>query len=255
MKCPVCGNELRPEAKFCNKCGSPVTQENGNVKKKAPGRTPDKAPDKKPKKGWKDIYTIAILIGVMCLAALAGLAIKKVINGQGEKQDTVYSSVVTGDSEEESGLADGFDFWKKDKEEASESPVVDDTPEEAMDEPVESLPVIMEEPLENSEQQETEEAGEEEEQTDYIIPNSDSVYLTENDLKQYTADELRLARNEIYARHGRRFNDEALQNYFDSKDWYSGTIAPENFSETVLNDYEKKNATLILDYEKAKGYV
>jgi len=85
---------------------------------------------------------------------------------------------------------------------------------------------------------------------DYILPYSDSEYLTENDLDGMTSDELRLARNEIYARYGRRFNDESLQRYFDDCSWYTGTIDPEDFDEDVLNQYEKKNLELIVNYEK-----
>ena len=89
----------------------------------------------------------------------------------------------------------------------------------------------------------------------YIIADSDSRYITAEDLKVLNRDELRYARNEIYARHGRRFNDKKLQDYFNSKSWYQGSINPDNFNESVLNDYEKKNAKMILEYEKSKGYV
>ena len=89
---------------------------------------------------------------------------------------------------------------------------------------------------------------------DYIISESNSRYISESELHNLSKEELSYARNEIYARHGRRFKDEGLQQYFDSKDWYEGTIAPEDFSEGMLNDYEIKNANTILSYEKAKGY-
>ena len=84
---------------------------------------------------------------------------------------------------------------------------------------------------------------------EYIIPDSDSRYLSADELAAYSKDQLRLARNEIYARHGRRFSDEALQAYFDSCSWYRGTVAPENFDVNVLNDYEKENLLTIKDVE------
>lgn len=49
---------------------------------------------------------------------------------------------------------------------------------------------------------------------DYILPDSDSRYLTDSDVRGLSANELMLARNEIYARHGRKFKDSELQNYF-----------------------------------------
>lgn len=88
---------------------------------------------------------------------------------------------------------------------------------------------------------------------DYILPDSDSRYLEEYELYGLTVEELRFARNEIYARHGRLFKDEELQNYFDSKDWYYGYIEPEDFSENMLSDIEKANRDLISNYEKKVG--
>ena len=62
--------------------------------------------------------------------------------------------------------------------------------------------------------------------------------------------DLYLARNEIFARHGRLFNNQDLQAYFNGKDWYNGTVSPSNFNEDVFNDYEKKNAALMLEVER-----
>ncbi len=82
-----------------------------------------------------------------------------------------------------------------------------------------------------------------------LIPDSDSRYLTEADLEEFDADELRIARNEIYARHGRKFKDAQLQAYFDEMDWYAGVIEASEFDESILNDYEIKNLDLISKYE------
>ena len=60
------------------------------------------------------------------------------------------------------------------------------------------------------------------------------------------ADKLRIARNEIFARHGYIFNDEELSQYFNSTSWYDGTIPSDQFDmDAVLNDFEKKNIELI----------
>ncbi|MCR5509770.1 MAG: YARHG domain-containing protein [Lachnospiraceae bacterium] len=83
-----------------------------------------------------------------------------------------------------------------------------------------------------------------------LIPDSDSRYLTEDDLKGFTSEELRIARNEIYARHGRKFNDSKLQEHFNSMDWYFPTTEAGDFDESILNDYEIKNLDLIAKYEK-----
>ncbi len=86
--------------------------------------------------------------------------------------------------------------------------------------------------------------------SDYIIADSSSKYLTYNDVKNLTEDELELARNEIYARHGRKFNSDDLQRYFYSKAWYRGTIEPEDFDESVFNEFEKANVTYLLKQEE-----
>ena len=90
--------------------------------------------------------------------------------------------------------------------------------------------------------------------SEYLLADSDSRYLTEDDLAGFTAEQCRLARNEIYARHGRRFSDPALQRYFDSLSWYNGTIEPSDFNDNVFNSYERANCSLIIDYEREHGY-
>lgn len=85
---------------------------------------------------------------------------------------------------------------------------------------------------------------------DYILPDSGTRKLTNSDLAGLDADELELARNEIYAREGRRFNTDYIQDYFDDKWWYVGTIEPEDFTEDMLNDVEKYNVNFIRNYEK-----
>ncbi|MCC8129521.1 MAG: YARHG domain-containing protein [Clostridiales bacterium] len=89
---------------------------------------------------------------------------------------------------------------------------------------------------------------------DYVLPNSSSRYLSESDLTGLNAWQCRVARNEIYARHGRLFDDDTLQEYFDSKSWYYGYIDPDDFALDLLNDYEIKNLELIVAYEKEMNY-
>ena len=87
---------------------------------------------------------------------------------------------------------------------------------------------------------------------DYIFPNSSSVLLTDAEVSGISKDQLRIGRNEILARHGRRFNDQALQQYFDSKSWYNGTISPDAFDANLdsrLNDVERANIEIIKKYE------
>ena len=86
---------------------------------------------------------------------------------------------------------------------------------------------------------------------EYLLPDSASKYLTKEDLADIEPDMLRFARNEIFARHGRMFSDEELQNYFNDQSWYNGYIKPTNFNSSVLNDYERYNAAFISKYEES----
>lgn len=88
---------------------------------------------------------------------------------------------------------------------------------------------------------------------DYILPDSDSRYLDRAELEYLSAEELRIARNEIYARHGRLFEDGGLSAYFNSKSWYEGYIGQADFDDGVFNDYETQNLILIRNYEQERG--
>lgn len=79
----------------------------------------------------------------------------------------------------------------------------------------------------------------------YVIPDSRATYLTTSDLSYLTNSELRIARNEIFARYGYIFESKALQNYFNSMDWYS----PDPGYDGFLTDVEKHNVDLIKSFE------
>jgi hypothetical protein len=58
--------------------------------------------------------------------------------------------------------------------------------------------------------------------------------------------ELRLLRNEVYARHGRMFRAEWLQQYFFFQPWYA---PDENFKDEELSGNDKLNVETIVKYE------
>ena len=90
--------------------------------------------------------------------------------------------------------------------------------------------------------------------SEFVFANSSEEYLTMDDLNGLSADDCKIARNEIYARHGRMFNDENLQEYFNQCSWYKGTIQPDDFSQDMLNEVELANLQIISDYEEEMGY-
>lgn len=84
----------------------------------------------------------------------------------------------------------------------------------------------------------------------YVLAESSKKLLTEADLAGLTKAQLDLARNEIFARHGRVFKRQELQKYFESKSWYKKNSS-YNYTNDYLNlsDIELKNAKFILAYE------
>lgn len=86
----------------------------------------------------------------------------------------------------------------------------------------------------------------------YIFPQSDKQLLGTADLDGISPEMLRIGRNEIYARHGRKFSTDDLKEYFEAQKWYSGTIEPGDFSEDLLNEIEKENVRIIQAAEAYK---
>jgi hypothetical protein len=71
--------------------------------------------------------------------------------------------------------------------------------------------------------------------------------ITEEMLRGLSLHELRLLRNEIYARRGRQFRTEWLSQYFWSQPWYE---ARESAEEPELSPVEKKNVETIVAFER-----
>lgn len=87
---------------------------------------------------------------------------------------------------------------------------------------------------------------------EYILPDSASAYYKKKDIKNLSAEEVQLARNEIYARHGRRFDTEWIADYFYEKSWYHPSV--DEVSDQELNKYEIANRNMMVKYEKDKGW-
>lgn len=91
---------------------------------------------------------------------------------------------------------------------------------------------------------------------DWMFPDSNSSYITANQVEALTLYEMYLARNEIFARRGRKFKNADLQDYFNSKSWYTPTYEAAEFDanmENIFNEYEKANVKQIGDIEKKYG--
>ena len=70
--------------------------------------------------------------------------------------------------------------------------------------------------------------------------------IAEGMLRGLSLHELRLLRNEIYARHGRIFKTMWLQQYFGSQPWYD---PKEDFKDEEVSGSDKTNVETIVAYE------
>lgn len=116
------------------------------------------------------------------------------------------------------------------------------------------------------ENQETEETETEEKETEaaedtrseYIFADADIRYLTQEEVDKLSLQAVCYAKNEIYARHGRKFLSTELQEYFNDKSWYQGTVEAEKFSPSVFNKYESDNIQILVKAEeklRSGGYL
>lgn len=235
MFCKNCGKELKDGAQFCQYCGQKVLMSVSPEKVSQPKVQKPVGHVAAPKPAGKSKSAANllpwILVGIMVIVVVvAGYFLWS------KRSDTPPEGDETIETMEDSVMED------------EQEPVVSD--EEGDADPAGSAeeseePGLVEKP---------EEEPEEDVVSQYFLPTSSSEYLSMSDLEGFSQDDCRLARNELYARYGRRFDDPNLQAYFDALDWYEGTIEPADFDESVMNEYEIANRDLIVQYEKDMGY-
>lgn len=105
---------------------------------------------------------------------------------------------------------------------------------------------------------ETESEIEVDTRSEYIFPDMDTWYLTQDEVSKLSLQAVCYAKNELYARHGRKFLSQELKDYFNDKTWYEGTVDPDSFSPGVFNTYENDNLLLLVSAEEKLlpgGYV
>lgn len=76
--------------------------------------------------------------------------------------------------------------------------------------------------------------------------------LTDSELINLSLDDLRIIRNEIYARHGRMFKSSSLRNYFSAYTWYEPKAYDDEKIEREFNVFERYNVSKIESVEIKK---
>ena len=88
----------------------------------------------------------------------------------------------------------------------------------------------------------------------YILPQSSSVCLQDSDVSDMPLQVICYAKNEIYARNGRMFYSDELQNYFNQQYWYTPVYEPEQFTLDMLSAVEMDNVNLLIQLEESYGF-
>jgi YARHG domain len=78
------------------------------------------------------------------------------------------------------------------------------------------------------------------------MDNFQNVLLTEDKLAGLNILELRILREEFYARHGKKFDAPGIRDYFNWRDWYKPA---KNQAAIKLNKIEQQNVDLLANYE------
>ncbi len=81
----------------------------------------------------------------------------------------------------------------------------------------------------------------------FLFPDSDRRYLSPAELTGLSAAQLRVARNEIFARRGRFFQSADLDRYFRQFSWYRPSAW-----DVRLNAYEERNVRLLEQAERGR---
>lgn len=112
--------------------------------------------------------------------------------------------------------------------------------------------------IQETETKEKETEAAEDTRSEYIFADADTRYLTQEEVDKLSLQAVCYAKNEIYARHGRKFLSTELQEYFNDKSWYQGTVEAEKFSPSVFNKYESDNIQILVKAEeklRSGGYL
>lgn len=227
--CSKCGTVLVDGAKFCHECGIKQNGLINKIKKRISSEDkyeyvqPDENRTEKYSECKKTYYPIKVGILAVLIILLVGFGSYYIcsltLSTSDTKKSDTYSKLTpkaNNDSKSDTSTT------STDKNQSKDSKVDDSTNNAASK-------------INSS--------------NDYILPNSGSKKLLDSDLSSLSKEELALARNEIFARHGHVFETEPYKSYFKEKLWYKPNSDSKGNDEE-LNKVEKYNIELISKYEK-----
>ena len=224
MLCPKCHSLLTKGAKYCDICGTRISQEDIQVEEVG-SRVKNREKHKKEVRKKTKIIILGIIALVVVIAMLGFILFFKgnkpsyspdnLVSQHVEKPLHLEKSKVTLNIRDEYTIQTNLKCTYQSKNEKIETTVEENTDED-----------------------------------EYIFAHSDTELLTEADLENKDDSQLRLGLNEIYARHHCTFKTPEIADYFKSKSWYSAdeTLTSEmmnNHMSEYFNEIELKNISFI----------
>lgn len=219
MFCPKCKKVFKNDCLFCKECGTRLIE---NSTEKEPKSKSDvgsetKADDKKKGVGKMGVMVLIVLISIAAIGVGVHFTKDK------KESASVEKETVSAEKEKEAKSE------KKAEEKSKEKKTEQKSKEKKEETQEETIPV---KGIEDT--------------NGYILADSSTKALTEQNLEGLTARELTYARNEIFARYGYVFASPELNEYFATKSWYEANPSYDG----SLSATESANAELIKDYQQ-----
>lgn len=251
MFCDKCGQEMAPGDKYCPCCGA-SNSDYYNIQQPYRGKEKNHVAKKKSLPiGYVAgivALSICIIAGVVFLGIQA-FQLKDSLDENKSSKTSTQTKTADRQDAENTKLAEEKEK-KEEKEEKEEDSKVEVAPQ-----PNEAISKIESDSGSKTIANETENGttAATTPNTDYVLPESNTRYYSQTEIDALNEHDLFIARNEIYARHGRKFDNEELKNYFASKSWYVPQYAAkefDDFGDTKFNEYEIFNRNAIVEREK-----
>lgn len=242
--CTGCGAPLQEGTTFCTRCGRAVSGAGASPSRHSTTSAPTTGPAEKAGSN-KGLIIGLVAAGVVLLAA-AGVVLYLLLgqSAPSSEQAAVDAPAASVETVQEApDVAEEETANSNESASGEASPAAQETPEPESTSNETEVPEPAAAP------------AEEPAASEYMLPESDTRAYTTSELSSLSDWELFVARNEIFARYGRGFQNQELAQYFGEKSWYTQRYSPEEFDAMAspLSAIEKQNTETILALEQSRG--